>query len=33
MGLKYHILPGGNRKHYYLSEVLAFLKEHMEVVG
>lgn len=32
-GLKYHRLPGGKRKHFYLSEVLAFLAEHMEVVG
>jgi len=32
-GLKYHVLPGGSRKHYYLSEVLSFLSANMEVVG
>jgi hypothetical protein len=32
-GLKFHILPGGSRKLYRLSEVLAFLREHTEVVG
>ena len=33
LGLKYHLLPGGARKHFHLSEVLAFLREHTEVVG
>ncbi len=32
-GLKHHVLPGGARKRYRLSEVLAFLREHTEVVG
>jgi len=32
-GLKHHILPGGKRKRFYLSEVLAFLTANMEVVG
>lgn len=32
-GLKTHVLPGGNRQYFKLSEVLGFLKEHMEVVG
>lgn len=32
-GLKYHLVPGGVRRHFLLSEVLAFLREHMEVVG
>jgi hypothetical protein len=32
-GLKHHVLPGGNRKHFKLSEVLAFLRENTEVVG
>lgn len=29
-GLKTHKYPGGKRKHFLLSEVLAFLKEHGE---
>lgn len=32
MGMKYHLLPGRSRKQFYLSEVLAFLREHTEVV-
>lgn len=32
-GLTFHLLPGGAQKRYLLSEVLAFLKKHTEVVG
>lgn len=27
-GLKFHVLPGGRRKHFRLSEVLAFLRDN-----
>ncbi len=30
-GLKFHIIPGGRRKHFKLSEVLGFLREQPEV--
>jgi len=33
MGLKYHRLPGGKRRHFLLSEVMDFLSKHTEVVG
>ncbi len=31
-GLKYHLLPGGKRKHFLLSEAVAFLRANPEVV-
>lgn len=31
LGLKTHLLPGGKRKLYLFSEVLAFLKERMKL--
>lgn len=32
-GLKFHVLPGGKRKLFKLSEALAFLNEHPEAVA